>query len=77
MNVANCLVTIAAVILMDRAGRRPLLNVSIVLMALAAALLTVALNLPDPQITAGLAVVAVSDTHAPGGGRHRACPHPS
>mmetsp|Transcript_33939 Transcript_33939/g.89276 ORF Transcript_33939/g.89276 Transcript_33939/m.89276 type:complete len:377 (-) Transcript_33939:102-1232(-) len=59
MNVANCIVTIISVLLMDSLGRRPLLLFSMLAMALASALLTFALDLHDPTWTAPLAIVAV------------------
>ena len=59
MNVANCAVTLASVLLMDSVGRRPLLLFSLVGMALAAALLTFALDMADPSWTPPLAIASV------------------
>ena len=59
MNVANCAVTVLSVLLMDRVGRRSLLILSLVGMALAATLLTFALGTHEPAWTAPLAVTAL------------------
>lgn len=59
MNVANAVVTLVSVMLMDTAGRRPLLNFSILGMGLATAGLTISLGLSDAHTAGNLAAVCV------------------